>query len=118
MCENYQYIAIGGIVTKEIKKSQYDVFTPLLKIAKKNNTKVHGLGFTNLKGLEKYKFYSVDSTNWLSARFGSTGLYVFNGKSLTNIYKPDNTIKKDLQKINIFNFKEWVKFSKYAENNL
>jgi hypothetical protein len=118
MSLNYDYIAIGGIVTKEIKKNQYDVFYPLLKIAKENNCKVHGLGFTNMKGLEKYKFYSVDSTNWLSARFGSTGLYQFNGKTLNNIYKPINTKKIDLQAMNIFNFQEWIKFSNYAENNL
>lgn len=118
MCKDYDYIAIGGIVTKEIKNSEYDVFLPLLKIARENKCKVHGLGFTNLKGLVKYKFYSVDSTNWLSARFGTTGLYVFNGHTLQHYAKPKNKRKIDLQKMNIFNFTEWVKFSKYAEQNL
>lgn len=118
MCKNYDYIAIGGIVTKEIKNKEYDIFIHLLKIAKENNCKVHGLGFTNLKGLEKYKFYSVDSTNWLSARFGTTGLYVFNGKTLKNYNKPEGKRKIDLQKMNIFNFEQWIKFQKYAENNL
>lgn len=118
MVKEYNYIAIGGIVKKEIKQSEYDVFIPLLKIAKENNCKVHGLGFTNLKGLKKYKFYSVDSTNWLSARFGTTGLYYFTGDNLKNINKPVNSRKKDLQAMNIFNFMEWVKFSKYAEQNL
>lgn len=118
MCQEYQYVAIGGIVTREIKKSEYDIFLPLLKIAKEYKTKVHGLGFTNLNGLKKYKFYSVDSTNWLSARFGSTGLYYFTGNNLKNINKPPNTKKIDLQAMNMFNFIEWIKFSKYAEQNL
>lgn len=118
MCQEYQYVAIGGIVTREIKKSEYDIFLPLLKIAKEYKTKVHGLGFTNLNGLKKYKFYSVDSTNWLSARFGSTGLYYFTGDNLKNINKPPNTKKIDLQAMNMFNFIEWIKFSKYAEQNL
>ena len=118
MCEQYEYIAIGGIVTREIKKSEYDIFLPLLKIAREYKTKVHGLGFTNLNGLKKYKFYSVDSTNWLSARFGSTGLYYFTGDNLKNINKPPNTKKIDLQAMNMFNFIEWIKFSKYAEQNL
>jgi len=118
MCQEYDYIAIGGIVTREIKRSEYDMFAPLLKIARDNKTKVHGLGFTNLNGLKKYKFYSVDSTNWLSARFGTTGLYYFTGDNLKNINKPANTKKIDLQAMNIFNFTEWVKFSKYAEQNL
>jgi hypothetical protein len=118
MCKDYNYVAIGGIVTKEIKRSEYDIFGPLLKIARDNKTKVHGLGFTNLNGLKKYKFYSVDSTNWLSARFGTTGLYYFTGDNLKNINKPANTKKIDLQAMNIFNFIEWLKFSKYAEQNL
>ena len=48
LTKEYDYVAIGGIVAKEIKSSQYDMFIPLLKIAKENNCKVHGLGFTNL----------------------------------------------------------------------
>lgn len=118
ICKDYEYVAIGGIVTKEIKNSEYDIFYPLLKIARENKCKVHGLGFTRLKGLDKYKFYSVDSTNWLSARFGTTGIYVFNGKTLQNYNKPKGKKKIDLQNINIFNFNEWVKFQKYAEKNL
>ena len=68
----YNYVAIGGIVTREIKPSEYKYFHWLLAEAKKQNCKVRGLGFTNLKGLEEYNFYSVDSTSWLSGnRFGS-----------------------------------------------
>lgn len=29
MCKEYNYIAIGGIVTKEIKATEYDIFIPL-----------------------------------------------------------------------------------------
>ena len=116
MCINYNFIAIGGIVTKEIKSSQYDVFAPLLKIASKNNCKVHGLGFTNLKGLEKYKFYSVDSTSWLSGnRFGA--VYLFNGTTMKKQNKKEGQ-RVITTKTAINNFNEWVKFSKYAELNL
>jgi len=116
MCKEYDYIAIGGIVTQEIKRTEYDVFIPLLKIAKKNNAKVHGLGFTNLKGMEKYKFHSVDSTSWLSGnKFGS--VYLFNGKTMVKQNKsPGQRVKT--KETGIHNFNEWVKFSKYAENNL
>lgn len=116
MCKDYDYVAIGGIVTQEIKRSEYDVFYPLLKIAKENNTKVHGLGFTNLKGMEKYKFYSVDSTSWLSGnKFGA--VYLFNGKTMQKQNKmPGQRVKTN--EVAIHNFTEWVKFSKYAEHNL
>jgi len=116
MCKEYNYIAIGGLVTKEIKRNEFKFFTPLLNIAKKNNCKVHALGFTNLKGLEKYKFYSVDSTSWLSGnRFGS--VYWFNGKIMIKQNKKQGQ-RVITKKTAINNFKEWVKFSKYAEYNL
>ena len=116
MCKEYNYIAIGGLVTKEIKRNEFKFFTPLLNIAKKNNCKVHALGFTNLKGLEKYKFYSVDSTSWLSGnRFGS--VYWFNGKTMIKQNKKQGQ-RVITKKTAINNFKEWVKFSKYAEHNL
>jgi len=116
MCKEYEYVAIGGLVTLEIKRTEYDVFYHLLKIAKENNTKVHGLGFTNLKGLEKYKFYSVDSTSWLSGnRFGA--VYWFDGKTMQKRNKVQGQrVKTNMTAIN--NFNEWVKFAKYADVNL
>jgi hypothetical protein len=116
MCKNYEYIAIGGIVTQEIKRTEYNIFYTLLKIAKENYCKVHGLGFTNLKGLEKYKFYSVDSTSWLSGnKFGS--VYWFDGKTMQKKNKQEGQRVKT-HEVAMHNFKEWVKFSKYAETNL
>ena len=116
MCKDYDYVAIGGIVTQEIKRSEYDVFYPLLKIAKENNCKVHGLGFTNLKGMVKYKFYSVDSTSWLSGnKFGA--VYLFDGETMQKQKKQIGQRVKT-NKTAIHNFTEWVKFSKYAEQNL
>lgn len=116
MCKNYDYVAIGGIVTQEIKRTEYDIFIPLLNIANQNNCNVHGLGFTNLKGMQKYKFYSVDSTSWLSGnKFGS--VYLFDGKTMQKQNKKQGQRVKT-NEVAIHNFTEWVKFSKYAENNL
>lgn len=52
MIKEYDYVAIGGIVTKEIKPKQYPIFTQLLKEAHIGNCKVHGLGFTNFNGIK------------------------------------------------------------------
>jgi hypothetical protein len=115
MCKDYDYVAVGGIVTKEI--TDYNIFYPLLQIARQNNTKVHGLGFTGLNGdLEKYKFYSVDSTAWI---YGNRGgfLYHFNGKTLIKQKKPEGTRLK-AKDVAIHNFKEWVKFQRHAKVNL
>lgn len=117
MCDEYDYVAIGGIVTKEIKQTEYKYFTYLLNEAHKRNTRVHGLGFTNLKGLEKYHFDSVDSTSWTAGnRFGK--IYKFNGKTMICYDKGKNQRLSDSKKTAIHNFKEWVKFQKYADKNL
>lgn len=114
--KEYDYVAIGGIVIKEIKQKDYKFFKPLLDIANKNKCKVHGLGFTSLKGLEKYKFYSVDSTSWKSGgRFGQ--IYLFDGKSL--VQKSFNNKRiTDYKEADKFNLKEWIKYQKYADKNL
>jgi len=114
MCEDYKYIAIGGIVSGEIKRNQYDVFHKLISIADKHKAKVHGLGFTNITGVKKYKFYSVDSTGWL---FGNRGgfLYKFNGQDFDKIYMKDKRMKG--KEAAAHNFTEWVKFSQYMERH-
>ena len=115
MVQEYDYVAIGGIVTKEIKPKDYSIFSVLIKIASQHKCKVHGLGFTNIDGLRKYKFYSVDSTAWL---YGNRGgfLYQFNGTKLDKI-QPKNMRLKGRQAA-IHNFTEWLKFSHYADRNL
>lgn len=114
--KEYDYVAIGGIVIKEIKQKDYKFFKPLIDIANKNKCKVHGLGFTSLKGLEKYKFYSVDSTSWKSGgRFGQ--IYLFNGKSL--VQKSFNNKRiTDYKEADKFNLKEWIKYQNYADKYL
>ena len=116
MCQEYDYVAIGGIVTKEIQKEDYKYFKPLLEIAKQNNCKVHGLGFTAVAELTKYKFYSVDSTSWKSGgRYGQ--LHVFNKGRIEN-NKPKGMRAKDYKKIDYHNYLEWLKYQEYADKHL
>lgn len=112
--KNYPYVAIGGIVTKEIKPDEYPAFSKLIKIAHSNGAKIHGLGFTNLKGIQIYHFDSVDSTSWLSgSRFG--GVFYFDGKTIKKIDKPPN--KRMSKDSRIHNYEEWKKFGLYAEKH-
>ena len=114
--KEYKYVAIGGIVTKEIKEEQYPIFTWLLNEAKKQNCKVHGLGFTRMKGLKKYPFYSVDSTAWV---YGNRGgfLYKFTGGKFIHITPPEGSRLKP-KETSIHNFNEWLKFQEYAKRCL
>lgn len=117
MCDEYDYVSIGGIVSKEIKQTEYPFFTWFINEAHKRGCKIHGLGFTNLKGLEKYKFDSVDSTSWTTGnRFGC--VYMFNGKTIVKHDKKQGQRLADSRAVAVHNFNEWVKFQKYAEKNL
>lgn len=117
MCEEYNYVAIGGIVTKEIAPSEYRYFPHLIKVAHEHGAKIHGLGFTSLQGLTKYRFDSVDSTSWASGnRFG--GVYKFTGRTMTQQSKSEGQRLADYKKVAYNNFQEWAKFAKYAESHL
>lgn len=117
MCDEYSYVAIGGIVSKEITPQEYKYFPWFIKEAHNRGAKIHGLGFTNLEGLKKYKFDSVDSTSWTTGnRFGA--IYTFNGTTIEKKDRPEGKRLKDARASAIRNFNEWVKFQKYAEKNL
>ncbi len=118
LTKEYDYIAIGGIVTKEIKKKDYKKILPaLLKIARQNNCKVHGLGFTG-NNLKEYDFYSVDSSSWSWIRRHKK-LSIFNYKTKSIQYKyisETHKIKNDkATEIKLCNLtiKEWKKLQIY-----
>ena len=117
LCDEYSYVAIGGIVSKEIKPDQYKAFPSMISEAHKRHCKIHGLGFTNLKLLPKYHFDSVDSTAWTTGnRFGF--IYQFNGKTMIKHDAPKGKRLADSRKVALINYTEWIKFQKYAEVHL
>lgn len=117
MCEAYDYVAIGGIASGEISKQQYQFFPALLKEAKERGAAVHGLGFTSVANLKKYRFDTVDSSSWTSGgRFAIT--YRFDGRNMRQIPRPENARIKDFAAIDAHNFSEWLKFQRYADTHL
>lgn len=117
MCDEYPYVAIGGIVSKEISPKEYRFFPWFIDEAHKRGCKIHGLGFTNLNGLKKYHFDSVDSTAWLSGnRFGS--VYTFTGTTMTKQDRKPGQRLADSQAVAVRNFQEWAKFQQYAKEHL
>ena len=119
MCKEYDYVAIGGIVTREIKPQDYPYFKWFIDTAHSYGCKIHGLGFTNLKGLYIYDFDSVDSTSWVAGgKFGT--LYHFNGREMKQVDTGNRKRRKDLSTdpINRHNYYEWVKFQEFADKYL
>lgn len=117
MCDEYDYVAIGGIVTKEITKEQYSCFPWFISEAHKRGCKIHGLGFTDTNLLPKYHFDSVDSTAWLSgSRFGH--VYYFDGKTMKSKKPPKGKKTVHYKLVDDHNIKEWLKYQRYAAQNL
>lgn len=117
MCKNYPYVAIGGM-TAGVEREAYKRTLPwFINTAHDHGAKIHGLGFTDMKGLKKYRFDSVDSSTWAAGnRFGK--VYVFDGETIQTYSRKEGTKIADHQKLSLHNFKEWVKFQRYAEKNL
>lgn len=121
ICEKYPYIAIPTTKANEdgirIRKTP-EILTHFIKTAHKYNTKIHGLGYTSMSGLPFLKFDSVDSTSWLSGgKFGGN-LNKFDGTTIQKIKKPEGFRMKHSTTLHYHNLLEWLKFQKYAENNL
>lgn len=117
MCDEYGYVAIGGIVSGEITKDKYKYFPALIQEAHKRGAKVHGLGFTNLSFLPSIHFDSVDSTAWTTGnRFGF--LYFFDGKTMQKKDAPKNHRIGDSRSAALNNYTEWIKFQKWALTHL
>lgn len=116
MCDQYKYVAIGGIVSGEIKRQEYKHLAHFIGVAHDKGCKIHGLGFTKIPLLKYLHWDSVDSTAWLSGnRFGFVYQYR-NGDMLK--HKPPKGKGVQGNKVAVNNYLEWVKFQKWAEHNL
>ena len=117
MCDEYDYVAIGGIVTKEIKRKQHYVFKWFINEAHKRGCKIHGLGHTNMADIKDYRFDTVDSTTWINGgKFG-------NIITIRDGIPKQTTLRKDGCRINgkkltEHNLVTCMKFAEYAEKNL
>lgn len=107
MCRNYagKVIAITGFKNEDIKDEQYLMF---LKYAKKFNCKVHCLGMTRKKILDKVPFDFVDSSSWKqSAIYGR-----IDGKG--KVSKEMSKTKREV--IFLENYKQGIKMQEHYYN--
>lgn len=117
MCDDYDYVAIGGIVSKEIPATKYGFFPAMIREAHSRGAKIHGLGFTKVSELKKCHFDSVDSTAWTTGnRFGF--VYQFKNGEMIKHDVPKGKRLADPRTVAVINFTEWIKFQRYAERNL
>lgn len=122
-CQEYPYVAIGGLVDGAVKgeyaQKFWKYFPWFIRTAHKHKSKIHALGFTSIEGINKYHFDSVDSTRWNCARFGRYEFFNGHGISVYDWRKDHKRLKPEEAKtMAIKNFGEWIKFQKYAEKHL
>lgn len=121
MCDEYQYVALGGIVSEQRhgkKYKQYHSSFPwFINTAHKKGAKIHGLGFTSLTRLKDCHFDSVDSTAWTTGnRFGY--VWQFDGKTMKKVETPKNHRITNPKAAALYNYMEWIKFQRWAKTNL
>ena len=112
MCKDYQgkIIAITGFKNEDIQDNQYIMF---LKYAKKYNCKVHCLGMTRTKILNKIPFDFVDSSTWKQAgNFGEVSIFKNGEMKRSKQYKG----KYKTKELDLLNFEEFVKMQIYYKN--
>ena len=102
-----------------MKKEEFEVIPWFIKKAHEKNSRIHGLGFTSTSMFKKIRFDTIDSTTWtMGGRMGNL-CYMTQSGEMRQYYPSKNGQKpKDVEKINLFNYLEWCKFQKYAEENL
>ena len=113
MCQQYsgKLVAITGFRNEDIKDEQYLMF---LKYAKKYNCKVHCLGMTRKKVLDKVPFDFTDSSSWKQeALYGRVGnKKVSRAYSKTNWHDVMLATYKEGMKMQQEYYKKWGKLKK------
>lgn len=112
MCIDYEYVAIGGIASREIKiEKDIELIKELCDIAHMFGCKIHGLGMLKLDLINhECPFDSVDGSSW----DGHSGGYMYRLKKENNntiIYKQNDNKKNHWRDILQNNFKIWTEFS-------
>lgn len=122
MSKEYPYVALGGIVTKEIPKGVYEKAFPwFIRTAHEHGAKIHGLGYTSLTKLSQYHFDSIDSTTWnVGAKYGNVCRIILGQDGVTDqrqLHRPGTRVR-DSRELSKYNFVQWIKCQKYAEKHL
>lgn len=105
MCQKYagKIIAITGFKNEDIRDDQYVLF---LRYAKKFGCKIHCLGMTRTKVLDRVPFDYTDSASWkLQVNYGK--VY---GKKQTVTRQ---TTKEHLMDMRMYNYKQYMKLQEF-----
>lgn len=124
MVDEYDYVSLGGIASREIKPREHPMLRWFVDYAHKNATQIHGLGGAKFYDKKWFiPFDSVDASSWSGCiRWGSwikSGKRPqFNGSSLDYGEGTDGTIKwtgGDEGERREICLSEWSKYARYLD---
>ena len=73
MVRDYDYIGIGGVAGMMLNEKQKKAYLDYVFYRTQDKVKVHGLGMSSIKPVERYPFYTIDSSTWLQwQKFGAS----------------------------------------------
>lgn len=113
-CENYEYIAIGGLVSSVRKRNLAEI-KKMCFYAYSKNVKVHCLGLTDPKILKDIKLYSTDSTSWDKEAINSKNVLTFNGHEFIKKKINQGNKKVNINLITQRNLVAWIKYQRYMD---
>jgi len=102
--EGSDYIFLGGLAGMGVHPDLYCKFLSYCFAATDHKIKLHGLGITAETFLEKFPFYSVDSSTWVAPRRFNHGLSKLKyGNDFSYVYmRTTNSEQKLLEEANYF----------------
>lgn len=119
-CKDYDRICVGFMLSEGLPSTLTEKYVPwFIDKAHENDCRIHGLGFTKTTILDNYHFDSVDSSSFSSGgRYGQYHYFDPVSKQIKQIQKKPNTKMPSATALLLHNFREWVKYQKYARHNL
>lgn len=115
LIDEYEYIAVAGFASRDVRGNEIPAIRKMVAYAYNKGVKVHGLGFTKTKVLKDFKFYSVDSSSWLTGAIRGRQRHTFTGQRIIARRLGNDARKADLIKLALANLAEWVKYQKHME---
>lgn len=116
LCDEYPYVAIGGLATKEAPLIEPHI-RRMTKEAHRRGAMVHGLGYTRLEKLPMTGLDSVDSTAWL---YGNRGgyLYQWDGRTMQKIEGGAGQRLGNPRAAARHNFMQWLAMAEALEERI
>lgn len=113
MCDEYDFVAIGGIASREIKPSEYPMLYELCEIAHSKGCLIHGLGYLKLQqiNVDNCPFDTVDGSSWQGQIRGNR-FYIEYVDGNPHLHRVKDEPRRHWRPLSQECFKVWTEYAK------